>query len=294
MGLAQWLVFFFLFFFLFLLFFYMQNANANANTTTTNTSKKTTPQKKQRVISLMPSLSEAICSLGECEALVGVDRYSNWPSSLQKLPQVGGGLDPNLEAIVSLHPDLVVMSPSPKIEHRLQQLGIATAHFDPQTHASVYNMLLELGKALNLPPVRAQLAWEKIAKGMAQAKNAMPAVWKGKKVYFEVSRDIYAVGTASFMGETLQTLGLINIIPAAMGAFPKINPEFVVLAQPDVMLTSNPNHHMSQRPGWGKLTPHVCVFNQQENDALVRSGPRLHEGAMAIVGCLKKIQILID
>jgi iron complex transport system substrate-binding protein len=58
----------------------------------------------QRIVSLLPSLTETVCALGQCQRLVGVDRYSNYPESVTKLPQVGGGMDPNIEAIVALHP----------------------------------------------------------------------------------------------------------------------------------------------------------------------------------------------
>ena len=69
----------------------------------------------QRIVSILPSLTETICALGHCKKLVGVDRYSNWPAELQKLPKVGGGLDPNIEAIVALKPDLVLAATSSKV-----------------------------------------------------------------------------------------------------------------------------------------------------------------------------------
>jgi iron complex transport system substrate-binding protein len=68
------------------------------------------PRTPQRIVSLLPSLTETVCALEQCHRLVGVDRYSNWPASVGKLPKVGGGLDPNIEAIVALRPDVVLMS----------------------------------------------------------------------------------------------------------------------------------------------------------------------------------------
>src|SRR5450830_413672 len=62
----------------------------------------TLAQPPQRIVSLLPSLTETVCELGQCAHLVGVDRYSDYPASVKKLPQVGGGLDPNIEAIVAL------------------------------------------------------------------------------------------------------------------------------------------------------------------------------------------------
>ena len=58
----------------------------------------------QRIVSLLPSLTETVCELDACQRLVGVDRYSNYPLRVRTLPKVGGGLDPNIEAIVALSP----------------------------------------------------------------------------------------------------------------------------------------------------------------------------------------------
>ena len=69
-------------------------------------------QPPRRIVSLLPSLTESVCALGQCARLVGVDRYSNWPDSIASLPRVGGGLDPSIEAVVALRPDVVLMATS--------------------------------------------------------------------------------------------------------------------------------------------------------------------------------------
>jgi iron complex transport system substrate-binding protein len=74
-------------------------------------------------VSLLPSLAETVCELGQCQRLVGVDRYTNWPASLKALPRVGGGLDPNIEQIVALRPDVVLMATSSRAGDRLRALG---------------------------------------------------------------------------------------------------------------------------------------------------------------------------
>ena len=73
----------------------------------------------ERIVSLLPSLAETVCALGACQRLVGVDRYTNWPDSVKQLPQVGGGLDPNIEAVVALRPDVVLMATSSRAADRL-------------------------------------------------------------------------------------------------------------------------------------------------------------------------------
>ena len=77
-----------------------------------------------RVVSVLPSLTETVCALGACARLVGVDRYSNWPPEVKKLPQLGGGLDPNVEAIAALRPDVVLTATSSRAGVRLRALGL--------------------------------------------------------------------------------------------------------------------------------------------------------------------------
>ena len=68
------------------------------------------PQPPQRIVTLLPSLTEGVCALGACSRLVGVDNYSNSPNAVLALPRLGGGLDPNVEAIVAVRPDAVLLA----------------------------------------------------------------------------------------------------------------------------------------------------------------------------------------
>ena len=72
----------------------------------------------QRIVSLLPSITESVCALGACARLIGVDRYSNWPDSVKALPQLGGLDDPAIERIVGLKPDLVLAAPSSRATDR--------------------------------------------------------------------------------------------------------------------------------------------------------------------------------
>ena len=74
----------------------------------------------QRIVSLLPSLTETVCALGQCQKLVGVDRYSNWPESIAKLPRMGGGIDPNIESVVATKPDLILMATSARGAERFR------------------------------------------------------------------------------------------------------------------------------------------------------------------------------
>lgn len=248
-------------------------------------------QAPQRIVSLLPSLTETVCELGQCARLVGVDRYSNHPASVRALPQVGGGLDPNIEAIVALRPDVVLMSNSSRANERLQSLGIKVVALETKSHADVRRVLEKIGQLLDVPD--AQRVWRVIDASMSAAAQSLPARMQGTRVYFEVNRGPYAAGESSFIGETLTRLGVKNIVPASLGPFPKLNPEYVVRANPDLIMVGERNHTgMEQRPGWAGIRAirekRLCVFTPDQSDLLVRPGPRMAEGARIMARCLQE------
>lgn len=245
----------------------------------------------RRIVSLLPSLTETVCALGQCQRLVGVDRYSNFPESVRALAQVGGGLDPNIEAIVALKPDVVLMATSSRAAERLQALGLKVVALEPKSHADVKRVLEKMGQLLDVPD--AQRIWRVIDAAVSAAAQSLPAQAKGKRVYFEVNRAPYAAGETSFIGETLSRLGARNIIPASLGPFPKINPEFVVRADPDLIMVGDQNYAgMDGRPGWPNMRAiregRVCVLSPAQSDVVVRPGPRMAEGAHIMARCLQE------
>ena len=245
----------------------------------------------QRVVSLLPSLSETVCELGQCHRLVGVDRYSNFPAALQKLPQLGGGLDPNIEAVVAVRPDVVLVAASSRAAERLEALGLKVVVLEPKTHADVQRVLRKVAQALGQPVADADRVWRHIDAAVSAAAQSLPASAKGARVYFEVNRAPYGAGTTSFIGETLTRLGVRNILGPELGPFPKLNPEFVVRANPDMIMVGARNFSgMADRPGWKGMKAiaqnRLCVFSLDESDTLVRPGPRMAEAARLMAECI--------
>ena len=247
----------------------------------------------QRIVSLLPSLTETVCALGQCHKLVGLDRYSNWPESVRQLPRMGGGLDPSIEAVVAQRPDLVLMATSARGAERFEGLGLKVLMLEPRTHADVQRVLHTVAQVLGVPQAQSDAVWRQIDAGVVAAAQSLPPQVKGQKIYVEVSPAPYGASESSFIGETLTRLGLRNILPAHLGPFPKINPEFVVRAQPEVIMAGDSSRaSMSQRPGWAQLkaiqSGKVCAFSSEESDMLVRAGPRMAEGARLMVRCLQR------
>jgi len=184
------------------------------------------PAPPQRMVTLLPSLTETVCALKACARIVGTDRYSNWPAEVRPLPKTGGLDDAQVERIVALKPDLVLAAGSARVIGRLESLGIPVAALEPKSHADTRRVILAVAALTGQPG--ADELWARIQRDTDAAAARVPAALKGQRVYFEVDAAPYAAGPTSFIGETLQRLGLGNIVPTQQGPFPKLNPEFVV------------------------------------------------------------------
>ncbi len=247
----------------------------------------------QRIISLLPSLTESVCALGGCPRLVGVDRWSNWPEAVNRLPRLGGLDDALVEAIVRLKPDLVLASNSARSLERLEALGLPVLRLRSETHADVQRTLQLLARLLGTPDQGA-LAWARIERELASAAARVPSALRGQRVYFEIGGGPYAAGTSSFIGETLARMGLANIVPATLGPFPKLNPEFVLRAQPDIVMgAAREEQAMGGRSGWSALVAlqqgRRCGFAADDYESMIRPGPRLGQAAGLIADCLQRL-----
>ena len=249
----------------------------------------TLPAPPQRIVSLLPSLTETVCALGACERLVAVDTFSNWPERVRTLPHVGGLEDAQVEAIVALQPDLVLLATSTRAAGRLERLGLKVVALEPRTLADTERVIGQVDALLATG--RGPALWRQIEAGLAQATGALTPGQRGQRVYVEVGSGPYAASESSFVGELLTRLGAANVVPGALGPFPKLNPEFVVRADPQVMMVTDATTDFATRPGWHRIRAlregRVCRFTAAQADTLVRPGPRMAEGAALMVACLQ-------
>jgi iron complex transport system substrate-binding protein len=253
----------------------------------------TLPRPPARIVSLLPSLTESVCALGACARLVGTDRFSNWPASVDALPKLGGIEDVQIERVVAMKPDIVLVSSSARVTGRLEGLGVKVIALESKSHADVRRTLELLALMLGVP-AEADRVWSGIERETAAATARVPASLRGQRVYFEIDSTPYGAGPGSFIGETLVLLGLGNALPPELGPWPKLNPEYVVKLQPDViMAVQTALADMPKRPGWKSLRAlgarHACGFPSQRYELLVRPGPRMGEAAGILADCLTSI-----
>ena len=245
-----------------------------------------------RVVTLLPSLTETVCELGACGRLVGTDRYSNHPAPVRALPKTGGLDDANVEMIVALKPDVVLLAVSSRVIDRLEGLGLKVVALEPKTYEDVRRVAGKVSQVLGQGPAGDRL-WTRLEAQVEEAARSVPAAARGLSVYYEIDSAPYAAGASSFIGHTLSRLGAVNIVPASLGPFPKLNPEYVVRADPQVIMVSAKGAPgLATRPGWPRIRAvrdqRVCAFTPEQGDVLSRPGPRMGEAARIMARCLRE------
>ena len=248
----------------------------------------------QRIVTLLPSLTEVATVLGASARLVGVDTYSNWPPEIQRLPHLGGLDDARIEAIAELKPDVVLASTSSRALDRLDALGFAVVRLKSDSHADVRRTLDIVARLLGIPDESARV-WGRLERETNGAAARVPRGLRGLRVYFEIDGGPYGAGPTSFIGETLARLGMGNVIPPELGPFPKLNPEYVVRSKPDIIMGARRQlAGLAERPGWRDLRAlrdrRICEFDSLQFDVLVRSGPRMGDAAALLADCLVRLE----
>jgi iron complex transport system substrate-binding protein len=246
-----------------------------------------------RIVTLLPSLTETVCELGACARLVGTDRYSNHPASVRGLPKTGGLDDANIEMVVSLKPDVVLLALSSRVTERLESLGLKVVALEPRTYEDVQRVSGKVAQLLGSGDAGTRL-WQRLEAQVGAAAQSVPASARGLTVYYEVDSAPYAAGESSFIGHTLSRLGAKNIVPTSLGPFPKLNPEYVVRADPQLIMVSQRHAaSLAARPGWDRIRAvrdkRVCAFTAEQGDVLSRPGPRMGEAAQIMARCLRDL-----
>lgn len=249
----------------------------------------------QRIVSLLPSATETVCALGACGRLVGVDSLSQDPPGVRLLPQLGLPAQPDMERLVQLRPDLVLVGRNPAVQQRLQAAGLRVLEVEALTMAEVYSALEAMDEALQQH--RAHELWLRMQGRLDRITAEAMGSRAGKpplRVYLEVDARMYAAAPASFLGELLQRLGGQNIVPDDGSLFPRLTPQEVVRADPDLIIHT---HEISERallrrPGWAQMRAmrqqRLCQLTPSESRAILRPGPRLDVAATVLARCLAR------
>ena len=242
------------------------------------------PLNPQRVVSLAPSLTETVYALGDEAHLVGDTTYCDYPPDAQKKTKVGGVIDPNLEQIAALHPDLVLMTKGANrldTVRALDTLGIPSYATDPHTVEEIISSTRTLADLLNVPAAGKTLA-DDLHKRLDDLRSALRGA-APRRVLFIVWMDpLISVSQKTFIADAVRQAGAVSIVESSQ-EWPQISLEEVVHLQPEYLVFANSHtgegkHDfaaLAARPGWRNLD---AVRNNRYavvSDAINRPSPRI-------------------
>ncbi len=241
----------------------------------------------RRIISLMPANTETLYAIGAGARLVGRDDFSDYPPEARALPALGGLDTINVERALALSPDLVVCSEFGAQAVALERAGLTVWAGSAQSYDDVFAVTSALGGLAGLRG-QAEALGAKIRAEVARVEGAL----RGRtpvRVYYEIDPTPYTVGPRSFVGTLLAKAGGANVVPEGLGDFPKIAPELIVSADPEVILGVSADEARA-RPGWGSLgalrSGRVRPLSLAERTVITRPGPRLGEALRALAEML--------
>jgi iron complex transport system substrate-binding protein len=242
------------------------------------------PQPVRRIVSLAPSLTETIYELGLQDRLVGDTDYCDYPPDAQKKTKVGGAINPSLEQIAALHPDLVLMTKSlNRLEtvHSLDSIGISAYATDPHTVAEIISSSRKLAEVLGSPEAGERIAsdMQRRLAGLRERIGALPP----KRVLFAVwTEPLISIGKDTFIADAMRRAGAVSIVDSSLN-WPQVSLEEVARLQPDFLVfaashseTIGPQFEsLAGLPAWQILD---AIRNHRYaviSDAVNRPAPRI-------------------
>lgn len=238
-----------------------------------------------RIVSLMPSNTEILFAVGAGEEVVGVGDFDNYPEETASIEKIGG-LELNVEKIISLTPDLVLAheSSAAYAEGALQQMkdaGIAVYVVDDATSIeAVQETILAVGE-LTAEDAQAEKVVNDMNTKLEELKTATANVEAAKSVYIEIGPEPYSVGSGTIMDNMLKEINATNVLGDQEGWI-QVDPESIVSLNPEVILSTYGEESVTQikeRDGWNTVT--AVETNQIaaiDSDMATRPGPRLIDG----------------
>lgn len=253
------------------------------------------PQPVRRIVSLAPSITETLFALGLGDRIVGDTDFCDYPPEAKRKTRIGGPVDPNIEVIAALHPDLVVATRSINrlaSVHSLEQLGIPVYGTDPRSVEQVLTSTERLGQLLGagdagrslLTNLRARLSQIDRRLAGLPPQTVMVVVWLDPLI---------SVGRNTFLEDALRRAGAHSIIDTQQ-SWPNINIEEVIRLQPKYLIFSSDDPQQVQRqlaelqdrPAWRQLD---AVRNRRfivVSEAISHPSPRLIDGIEQLAAAL--------
>jgi iron complex transport system substrate-binding protein len=261
-------------------------------------------QAPKRIVSTAPSITELLYALGLGDRVVGVDRFSRFPPEAQGKAKIGDYVNPNLEAIAALRPDLVIIPTNPvKLAERLGTLRLKVLEIDQESIAKLYESFRIVGQATGSVAQASKLAAN--VQGQLEAIRVRAAPLKKTRMMFVVGRTpnrldgLIVVGQASYLNEIIALAGGENVFRDAVASYPGVSLEEVLARNPDVIVDMGDmadtvgvtdGHKREVTSLWERLNSVAAVKQHRvfavASDIYVQPGPRVVDAAKAFLEML--------
>jgi cobalamin transport system substrate-binding protein len=195
----------------------------------------------QRIVSLAPNLTEIIFALGAGDRIVGVTRYDDYPEEVKKLPKVGGFLDPSLEAILALKPNLVVCVKNSGAKDRLEALArmqVPILVLPAYRMKDIYTSIRILGEVLQKSEAALKLIGDMQAR-VEKVEQKVKGLPRPAVLLVYGHRPLVAAGSDSFGDAMLALAGGENVLKKTKIRYPMVPMEQVIHLKPQVIIDAS-------------------------------------------------------
>jgi iron complex transport system substrate-binding protein len=248
-----------------------------------------------RIVSLAPNITEILFAMDIGNSVVGVTNFCDYPEEARKKPKIGGMSNPSLEAVVSLKPDIVVMTTDgnqKEFEERLRSLNIKTYVFKVKRLSELPQGIRDIGLALGIRE-RANALASEIETTVNKLRNSPPPTKKNKVLFIIWPEPLIVAGRGTAIDDTITLLGYENIASKAKVPYPKYSIEEIIHQAPDLIFIGKGHANMEEvSKGLLRRIARVPAVKNRAvfyiGDSLYRLGPRIVKGIEEMAGCLKE------
>jgi iron complex transport system substrate-binding protein len=237
-------------------------------------------------VSITPNTTEAVFALGAGSRMVGRSRYCDYPPEASKLPSVGGYVDPSLEAILALRPDLVVGARGPIGRSLVDKLEVrGTVCYFPPTESveEIFAMIVGLAEHLDLRPEGSRLV-DSIRDRLGRVHKSVEGRPQPRTLLVFGQAPISVAGPGSFPAEMLALAGCKNAVDSG-SRYPTLGFETILGLDPDLIIDATMAGGRTAEPidvkraGWASVRAvREGRIVRLDDDRILRPGPRLAEG----------------
>jgi iron complex transport system substrate-binding protein len=252
------------------------------------------PQHPVRIISLAPSITETVFAVGAGDRLVGDTTYCDYPDAANRVSKVGDTLNPNVEQVLSLKPDLVLVSTASQLEvftKLLSDHNIPVYISNPNSLDSVISSILRIGDLLDSRQQAQQLAAD-LRKRIDNVESRVEGSGRPRVFYQLSAEPLYTAGRDAFITDMIHRAGGESVTATVPGAWPRFSDESALALDPDVIIipsgdsmnrANNTQVAAPLRKSKAFAQKRIYAIN---GDFLSRPGPRVVDGFEALARSL--------